>query len=242
MVKANHALSNSALIFCRKLVLSFHNRAFVGWSGLRSSLPKVVSPETRVMSPEIYSHVARNFIMLKNILKLLVRVKCETVKLRLFVSLSSSWRASAKLKKAKLVHGLSESMLEGVAYMKFYSQRSPPSSQRFLLEVRDIFYDGSFEVFWRWRVAWSNFISALDTGIKAHCIVILRTRNDLVFQVADYLGMRLLLLIYPLYIWLTGSKSTCDRLRKQGTTEQVTIIYAVSDPKGNDANTLCSRG
>ena len=55
-------------------------------------------------------------------------------------------------------------------------------------------------------LAWSNFISALDTGIKAHCIILLRTRNDLVFQLADYLGMRLLLLIYPLYIWLTGSK------------------------------------
>ena len=32
------------------------------------------------------------------------------------------------------------------------------------------------------------------------------------------------------------------RPRKQGTTEQVAIIYAASDPKGNDANTLCSRG
>ena len=91
-------------------------------------------------------------------------------------------------------------------------------------------------------LAWSNFISALDTGIKAHCIILLRMRNDLVFQLADYLGMRLLLLIYPLYTWLTGSKFTCDRLRKQGTTEQVVIIYAASDPKGNDANTLCSRG
>ena len=86
------------------------------------------------------------------------------------------------------------------------------------------------------------FISAVDTGIKAHCIIRLRTRNDLVFQLADYLGMRLLLLIYALYIWSTGSKFTCDLLRKQGTTEQVAIIYAASDPKGNDANTLCSRG
>ena len=66
-------------------------------SGLRSSRlkvisPEVMSPETRVMSPEIYSHVARNFIMLKKILKMLARVKCDTVKLRLFVSLSFSWR------------------------------------------------------------------------------------------------------------------------------------------------------
>ena len=40
--------------------------------GLRSSRPKVitpevVSPETRVMSPEIFSQVARNFILLSNI-------------------------------------------------------------------------------------------------------------------------------------------------------------------------------
>ena len=90
-------------------------------------------------------------------------------------------------------------------------------------------------------LVWSNFISALDTGMKAHCIILLRTRNDLVFQLADYLGMRWLLLIYPLYIWLTRSKFACDRPRKQGTTEQVVIIYAASD-KGNDANTLCSRG
>ena len=91
-------------------------------------------------------------------------------------------------------------------------------------------------------LAWSNFISALNIGMKVHCIIILRARNDLVFQLADYLGLRWLLLIYPLYIWLTGSKFTCDRPRKQGTTEQVAIIYAASDPKGNDANTLCSRG
>ena len=90
-------------------------------------------------------------------------------------------------------------------------------------------------------LAWSNFISALDIGIKAHCIILLRTRNDPVFQLADYLGMRWLLLIYPLYIWLIGSKFTCDRLRKKGITEQVAIIYAASDPTGNDANTLCSR-
>ena len=32
---------------------------------LQSSRPKVISPETRVMSPEIHSHVARNLIMLK---------------------------------------------------------------------------------------------------------------------------------------------------------------------------------
>ena len=73
-------------------------------------------------------------------------------------------------------------------------------------------------------------------------IILLRKRNDLELQLADYLGMRWLLLIYPLYIWLTGSKFTCDRPRKQGTTEQVAIIYAASIPKGNDANTLCSRG
>ena len=29
-------------------------------------------------------------------------------------------------------------------------------------------------------LAWSNFISS--TGMNAHCIIILRTRNDLVFQ------------------------------------------------------------
>ena len=91
-------------------------------------------------------------------------------------------------------------------------------------------------------LAWSNFISALDRGMKAHCIILLRTRNDLVFQQADYLRMRWLLLIYPPYIWLYGSKFTWDRPRKQGTTEQVAIIYAASDPKGNDADTLCSHG
>ena len=52
-------------------------------------------------------------------------------------------------------------------------------------------------------LACSNFISALDTGIKAHCIILLHMCNNLVFQPADYLGMRLLLLIYALYIWLT---------------------------------------
>ena len=63
-------------------------------SELRSSRPKSESsrPKFMVMSPDILSHVARNFIMLKKILKLLVRVKCETMKLRLFVSLSFSWR------------------------------------------------------------------------------------------------------------------------------------------------------
>ena len=91
-------------------------------------------------------------------------------------------------------------------------------------------------------LAWSNFISALNKGMKVRCIIILRARNDLVFQLADYLGLRWLLLIYPLYIWLTGSKFTCDWPRKQGTTKQVVIIYAASDPKGNDANTLCLRG
>ena len=91
-------------------------------------------------------------------------------------------------------------------------------------------------------LVWSNFISALDTGMKAHCIILLRTRNDLVFQLADYLGMRWLLLISPLYIWLAESKFTCNRPRKQESTEQVAVIYAASDPKGNDANTLCSRG
>ena len=90
-------------------------------------------------------------------------------------------------------------------------------------------------------LAWSNFISALDTGMKAHYIILLRTRNDLVFQLADYLGMRWLLLISPLYTWLTGSKFTCNRPRKQESTEQVAVIYAAPDPKGNDANTLCLR-
>ena len=90
-------------------------------------------------------------------------------------------------------------------------------------------------------LAWSNFISALDTGMKAHCIILLRTRNDLVFQLADYLGMRWLLLISPLYIWLAESKFTCNRPRKQESTEQVAVIYAAPDPKGNDANTLCLR-
>ena len=64
-------------------------------------------------------------------------------------------------------------------------------------------------------LAWSNFISALNIGMKVRCIIILRARNDLVFQLADYLGLRWLLLVYPLYIWLTGSKFTCDRPRKQ---------------------------
>ena len=31
-------------------------------------------------------------------------------------------------------------------------------------------------------LAWSNFISALDTGMKSHCIIMFHTRNDLVFQ------------------------------------------------------------
>ena len=31
-------------------------------------------------------------------------------------------------------------------------------------------------------LAWSNFISALDTGMKAHFIIILRARDDGVFQ------------------------------------------------------------
>ena len=30
--------------------------------------------------------------------------------------------------------------------------------------------------------AWLNFISALDTGVKAHCKILMRTRNDLVFH------------------------------------------------------------
>ena len=54
--------------------------------------PESCRPKFIVLSPDILSHVARNFIMLKKILKLLVRVKCETMKLRLFVSLSFSWR------------------------------------------------------------------------------------------------------------------------------------------------------
>ena len=70
-------------------------------------------------------------------------------------------------------------------------------------------------------------------------LYLLRTHNDVVFQLADYLGTRWQLLIYPLYIWLTGSKFTCNRLRKQGTTEQVAIICAAFDPKRNNANKLC---
>ena len=31
-------------------------------------------------------------------------------------------------------------------------------------------------------LARSNFISALDTGVKAHCVILLRMRNDLVFH------------------------------------------------------------
>ena len=46
-------------------------------------------------------------------------------------------------------------------------------------------------------LAWSNFISALDTGIKAHCIILLRTHNNLMFQLADYLRMRWRLLSLP---------------------------------------------
>ena len=46
-------------------------------------------------------------------------------------------------------------------------------------------------------LAWSNFISALDTGIKAHCIILLRTHNNLMFQLADYLRMRWRLLNLP---------------------------------------------
>ena len=70
---------------------------------VRSSRPKVtspevMSPETRVMSPDILSHVARNFIMLKKILKMLVRMKCATVKLRLFVSLSFYGDSKPKIK------------------------------------------------------------------------------------------------------------------------------------------------
>ena len=70
-------------------------------------------------------------------------------------------------------------------------------------------------------------------------LYLLRLHSDVVFQLADYLGTRWRLLIYPLYIWLTRSKFTCNQLRKQGTTEQVAIICAAFDPKGNDANTLC---
>ena len=49
-------------------------------------------------------------------------------------------------------------------------------------------------------LAWLNFIFALDTRMKAHDIIFLRTGNNLVFQLADYLGIRWLLLIYPLYV------------------------------------------
>ena len=54
--------------------------------------PESCRPKFIIMLPNILSHVAQNFIMLKKILKVLVRVKCETVNLRLFVSPSLSWR------------------------------------------------------------------------------------------------------------------------------------------------------
>ena len=43
-------------------------------------------------------------------------------------------------------------------------------------------------------LAWSNFISALDTRMKAHYIIFLRTGNDLVFQLS-FTGIWWLLLI-----------------------------------------------
>ena len=39
--------------------------------------------------------------------------------------------------------------------------------------------------------------------------------------------------------YMRPAEETCDRQRKQGTTRQIAIIYAASDPKGNDAKTLC---
>ena len=66
--------------------------------------------------------------------------------------------------------------------------------------------------------------------------------DTMLSMLADYLGMRWLLFIYPLYKSITGLKFTCDRPRKQERTEQVAIIYTASDPKGNDASTLCSHG
>ena len=83
-----------------------------------------------------------------------------------------------------------------------------------------------------WR--WQNDMHEIKYSV---CLV-----DTMLPMLADYLGMKWLLLIYPLYIWITGSKFTCDRPRKQGRTEQVAIIYTASDPKGNDANTLSSRG
>ena len=49
--------------------------ALYGQVARKSSRPKSCRPKFIVMSPDILSHVARNFIMLKKILKLLVRVK-----------------------------------------------------------------------------------------------------------------------------------------------------------------------
>ena len=185
----------------------------------KSSRPKSCCPKFIVMSPDILSHVARNFIMLKKILKLLVRVKCDLV----------TWvRCCKRTCNAQPIYSSSD-YCQTVGGLVDTSSADTTLPKAAIVTLKGL-------------LAWSNFISALDTGIKVHCIILLCTRNDLVFQLADYLGMRLLLLIYPLYTWLTGSKFTCDRLRKQGTTEQVAIIYAVSDPKGNDANTLCSRG
>ena len=68
------------------------NKQNYGHFARKSSRPKSCRRKFIPMSPDILSHVARNFIMLKKILKMLVRVKCETVKLRLFVSLLFLWR------------------------------------------------------------------------------------------------------------------------------------------------------
>ena len=69
--------------------------------------------------------------------------------------------------------------------------------------------------------AWSNFISALDTGIKAYCIILLRTHNNLMFQLADYLRMRWRLLNLPsLYmvnrikIFMRRAEETIEQLNK----------------------------
>ena len=58
--------------------ISDHSRPFIGY-GHWTSRPKVISPEVmspeiRVMSPEIFCQVARNFVMLSNIVIALVSI------------------------------------------------------------------------------------------------------------------------------------------------------------------------
>ena len=44
------------------IIIHIRDKKWFWLNGNRSSRPKVISPETRVMSPEILSHVAQNFI------------------------------------------------------------------------------------------------------------------------------------------------------------------------------------